>query len=455
MQRLLGGLALLAALLSGQALAQTGVIPTAPVAQPSSGNMVGSGCDPAQRHALWWLDQNACINADTIIFKSTDPSAGFTANFGGAITVGDRVRLTLTFGSGACAAGCNVDYVTQAGDTLASIGGGITCAIATNPNLFSLNGGSCSGGVVAPAAGANIGFGGYAGGAMIGYVVIIPNGVAFDFNSNVPLKVTTSVIGAGTETVTIANTNCAVRCSYPLDNNPNLQAWRLSGAAPQPGSVLWAFYSIGATSSCPTTVCVNYGNISMWVGNSTTGSTQAAWLLQSINAAGALAGGTWFGQGVYSNYGGAPFVGGTVDKGPGTFNAGLAYWLNNVHFIDNPSGQLRIVSGNGDVIIISSSSGVGINSAPSGNTFSSGLGSFVSGTQTPTAGQGISTIGGATPTMTARDYTMGAALPLNIAASALKFNGTQGLSTTKTLPAVGGGTCTMIFTGGLLTGGTC
>jgi len=102
---------------------------------------------------------------------------------------------------------------------------------------------------------------------------------------------------AATEIVTIGNTTCGTRCSYSLDNNPAIQLVRNSGGAPQPGKYNRRYLRDGGTSACPTGTCVNYGNISNWVGNSTAGAIQSAWLCKLLNTSGTLTGGCMGGSG--------------------------------------------------------------------------------------------------------------------------------------------------------------
>jgi len=326
-------------------------------------------------------------------------------------------------GSGLCSgAGCTVTTGNAiGGDTLSTLAGKLACAIANNASLFNLNGGSCAGGVVSPSA-PGVPWGGYGSANPIGFVVINGAGLAFDFNSNISLKVTSSVSGAATEIVTIGNTTCGTRCSYSLDNNPAIQLVRNSGGAPQPGSTIAAIYAIGGTSACPTGTCVNYGNISNWVGNSTAGAIQSAWLLQTPNTSGTLTGGVWVGQGAYSNSGGAPFAATAIkDMGTGTFNVGPlgCYYLGFTNSVNgdaicqNGSGQLTLSTTTDNIIISSSGAGgVGINITPTGATFTSGLGGFFSGPQVPTTGSGISVQGTATPAIVAENYGSSTFLPL-------------------------------------------
>lgn len=373
--------------------------PSHPIAHPSSGNLVGSGCLVGEEHSLWWIDENLCSTADVWQITSLDPSALFTASVGGTPTVDDTLKLNFTFGAGVCATGtspaCDASIKTAGGDTIATLAAKMACAIANNVNLFRLNGATCSGGVVTPAVGQN--YGGYISGSPIGFSVIFgTSSFAFDFNSNTAIKIVATVSGAATETITIGNTGCGVRCSFPLDNNPAIQMVRNSGAAPQPGSVMNSIYSIGSTSACPTSVCVNYGNISSYVANSTSGTLKSAWILQALGS-GSFSnggGGTWFGQGWFSNGGGAPFDNNAwQDKGPGTGNLGSCLYLNSTPNRDAVasssicwSSNLMQISATGtDAITLSSSLGVGINTTATGSTFQSALGGFFSGGQFPTS----------------------------------------------------------------------
>lgn len=397
-----------------------------PVVHPSSGNLA---C--AIGHSLWWQDENICGTGDVWQLTSNDPSAYFTATLTGTATVGDTVSLQFEF-AGACVAGppaCKVTYTVVGGDTLQNIANGLVCAIANNTTLFSLNGATCSAGVVGAAGG------GYSSGKQIGFVVQATNSVALDFNSAVSMKVTSAVTGAATEIVTLPS-NCGTVCVAPLDNNPAIQLVRKAGIAPPSGSVVTAIYSIGATSACPTTSCINYGSITNWVANSTAASLKSAWLLQTPNTAGTMAGGMFFGQGAYSNYGASPFATGFLDdKGAGTLNLGTCLWIDaqiagyagNSLCRNAGSGQFIMLSGATDNIIISSANGVGINVAPTGTTFTSNLGGFFAGSQVPTTGAGISLQGSATPNIVARNYGTATNLPLTITALSITLSPALGV----------------------------
>ena len=285
-----------------------------------------------------------------------------------------------------------------------------------------LNGGTCSGGVVSPAAGQF--YGGYASGNPIGYTVLYNGGFTFDYNATVNLKWSYSVSGSATEIIAsnvgfydgpvavggtstgsanaqvvaaagftlapgnsttftagftntgaatinvestgvqplrkksfgsvvaltgsevtlsrsyqavwdgiefILNANSALLPSNntpsttfqlpnALDNNPSAAWDRIPGVAPATSSVTSALYSEGPTTSCPLTSCVNFGAISMYIGNTVDGHLQSAWIIVADGGGAPYengGGGTWFGQGVYSNVGGSPFNGGVVDMGPG------------------------------------------------------------------------------------------------------------------------------------------
>lgn len=419
--------------------------PVVPVYHPSSGNLNGAGCTTSST-TFWNVAENICGTADVWQISSSDPSASFSLTLSGTVTVGDSISLTITMGSGNCSgAGCTVTSgAATGGDTLQSLANKLVCAIANNASLFNLNGGSCIG-----AAGVVSGtqtYGGYTGGYPIGYTVLITNGIAFDFNSNISLKVTSAVSGGATEIVTIANTNCAVRCSYSLDNNPAIQMVRNTGSAPQPGSVIGAIYAIGSSSACPTGVCINYGSITNWVANSTSASLKSAWLLQTPNTSGAASGGFWFGQGAYANSGGSPFSSTALqDKGTGTLNLGTCLWFNSTSARDatitdkicqdSGSGQLQIVTTGADNIILSSPAGVGVNTTPTGNTFTSSLGGFFSGSQTPTTGSGVSlAFSGGNGAVTSKNYGTAAyqqlilqGAPIQLAPSGV---GAQGVNAT-------------------------
>lgn len=181
-----------------------------------------------------------------------------------------------------------------------------------------------------------------------------------------------------------------------LDNNPAFVMGRVpGGASPAPGSVTAAWYATGPQTATGAARTANYGIIANYVGNTSTGSIQDAWIIQN-----AVGGGTWFGNGVYSNSGCEAAFGLTptcvVDKGGGTFNAGLGFWVSGT--LDGNGAELYR-SGNsirldsfstGWPIILNSTGGIGVNATPSNDTFTSALGFFLTGNNIPLTGEGIS-----------------------------------------------------------------
>jgi hypothetical protein len=182
-----------------------------------------------------------------------------------------------------------------------------------------------------------------------------------------------------------------------FDNNPALVTGRgPGGIPPAPGSAIFALYATGAqTGSSPTARTVNYGVIANFVNNSSTGALKNAWILQNANGSG-----TFFGDGVYSNYGCEGVFGISaacvVDKGQATFNAGVGYWIsgtldgNGAELYKSASTIRLDTFSTGWPIILNSSGGVGINATPTANgEFNSALGGFFSGSQVPATGTGI------------------------------------------------------------------
>lgn len=209
-----------------------------------------------------------------------------------------------------------------------------------------------------------------------------------DNGTNYVLNMNSAVVAGGSTASTV------YQLPNALDNNPAKVDSRAAGAAPTTGSVVSAWYATGASAACPATRCVNFGDIAHYVGNTVSGHLQSAWVIQANGGNGSFengGGGLWIGQGTYSNSGGAPFNGGVTDMGPGTFNSGPnGYYINNQYSLQQDTGQFTIKSNNTDPIIISSSSGIGVNGTPTGNTLTSALGFFTTGTQVPTAGTGVS-----------------------------------------------------------------
>lgn len=407
--------------------------PPGPVVDPSSGNASGPGFEG--ENALVWTNANVRFNNNVIEQISTDPSAVALITLGGTATVGDRINLRFVYGSN----DITVGYTIVTGDSYANgrIMNGLVTAIANNTSLFNLNGAVVVGGVVTPSAGQT--WGGYDTGAQIGFIVTTSSqAFAFDWNSQASMQMSYTVVGSGTETVTmvgaagqffnntpaLGGSTAGVLYQLPnaYDNNPAYITGRfVDGVPPPKGSLAFAMYTTSSQSATPNQRTANYGIFSNWIEDSTTGNLKSNWLLQNPQG-----GGTWFGAGVFSNYGGAPFSGGAtiVDKGPGTFNAGSSYWLNNVHSIDNAGGQFRILSGNTDPVVFGASGGVGINTTPTGNTFTSGLGTFVTGAQTPTTGAGLSlTSSGSATSILSKNYAA-STIPLVIQGAGITLTDT-------------------------------
>jgi hypothetical protein len=340
-----------------------------PVINPSSGNFQGAG-NPVNPQYLR-SDENAQINADVIQLFSGDPSAGGSLTIGGSVTTGDTVTVHFLYGTKDIA----VSYTAQSGDTLASVAAGLVAAVKANSTLFT------------PVNATNrVGGGGYDLGGQIGFIISGGAQISFDYNTLNAMSVKYSVSGAATETLTVGAGflgnayqagGSTVNTTYALpnawDNNPAIVFGRqVAGQAPPAGSQIAVIYATGADSSSSPlgTRNVNYGDIAFYVGDSTHGHLQGAWIIQAVGG-GSFSnggGGTWFGQGCYSNYGGAPFQGGVVDQGPGTFNAGVGYFFNNVYSITKNGSALAIstlatndpisISANAGAIALTSSGGI-------------------------------------------------------------------------------------------------
>jgi hypothetical protein len=242
-----------------------------------------------------------------------------------------------------------------------------------------------------------------------------------------------------------------------LDNNPVYVTGRVPGLAPATGSVVFALYGTGPTTADVTTRGSNYGNIALWIGNtsysgsSPSDNVRAAWLIQPSGSPG-----WWFGQGIYANSGGAPWGPGALeDRGIGSINlpkssaapnAGI--WFDSTHRLYWDDGANQLILTTSGALSLSGSAGVGINATPTGNTFNSALGGFFSGTQVPTTGSGISLAGGATPALTARNYGTATNLPLRIEGSEITLRNASGLATVVNFGVVGVTSATLVVAGG-------
>lgn len=383
--------------------------PSHPIIHPSSGNLIGSGCNPAEAHSLWWIDQNLCSLSDSWNWTSSDPSAIFQIVLGGSVTVGDRINLVWTYGAGVCSAGCTIGYTAVTGDTLTKMAQGLACAIAQS-SLFNLSGSSCAAGAVVYTT---TGVGGYLPStAIVGYIPKPGNStLAVDFNSTIPLKVTATVTGSATETVTFTNTNCSVACSNAWDVNPSLIVARNPGIAPPANSQIWSLISAGTTTTSPTSVSATYGIISNIVVNSTPGSFVSRWAITTPDVNGVMSQGLYIQAGVYTvgqpdpgfdNMGAKQFwFGSGVDA---IYRSGTTYTFHstaNDNYLFDSTGATQFTGS------------VGIGMSPTGKLDVSGvISSFGSGTP-PTTGAGVSLLGSATPIIEAFNYGTSAFLPLN------------------------------------------
>jgi len=226
-----------------------------------------------------------------------------------------------------------------------------------------------------------------------------------------------------------------------LDNNPVYVRSREPGFAPPTGSIVDVLYSTGPTTRTPTTRSANYGVFSSWVVNpSYSGSSDALVYTAFLMQPGGPGGGWWFGQGIWHNSGGAPFSDSALrDMGPGSINlpaidssANSGIWFdkypNNTTIVNRiyysrGSGAMNMESS--QQIILSASSGIGINVTPSGSSFYSNLGLFVAGSQQPSTGTGFSArINSGSVELKGRNYGSAVDIPVVLIASNFTFKTT-------------------------------
>lgn len=195
-----------------------------------------------------------------------------------------------------------------------------------------------------------------------------------------------------------------------LDNNPVIVTGREPGASPAPGSVDFVIATSGPQTITGAVRSTNYGLFAHYIGSSVTNHLKSAWILSSVTG-----GGTWFGSGVYSNMGGSPFglePTNVIDKGTGTFNAGLAFWLNGT--LDGGGANL---AWNGGAPAFTATGGLGINATPSNGSLTAGSGLLVTGNPAFSTGAGLSVAYDGQVAMVARDWGAGVNKQLNIGAS--------------------------------------
>lgn len=215
-----------------------------------------------------------------------------------------------------------------------------------------------------------------------------------------------------------------------LDNNPALVTGRNPGAPAARGSVDFALYTSGnQTGNQPASRTASLGILAHYLGNTSSGALQSSWIFQGPHG-----GGNYFGEGIYSNEGcSGPFGPDAtciVDKGLGTVNVGTGYWWSGTQ----DGGGASMVYNSG-AVTFNSSHGLGVGAVPSGDTFTSGRGFFVTGDELPTANAAGVTI--THNAIISRNWGLSTYTQLNMAGSLLAFQpGGDGNSGLQMLPNV-------------------
>lgn len=392
-----------------------GGAPNFPLVHPGAGYTIGC----SNGHRLPWTDNNWCLTMDTQNWTSTDPSALLILTLAGTATAGDTVNLKFEFGSGACIAptGCTVSYAVLAGD-VAGYPASVATALANKIMTGGANAALYNSGVTNCAGGGS--GGGYSGGVLIGAIACPGSGqLSFDRDARLSLKLTASVTGAATETVTVNTASCGTVCAAPWDNNPAWSTSRfVSGLAPQSGSQIFALYATSTNSANTTSISQQYGTFSNVVNNSTVGAISSKWALVTPDVNGSLNQGLYVGAGA--------FTVGVNDPGLDAM-AAKSIWIaptaggNPVYQITQGTSPSRMLfsNANNDPFVFSSTGGTGFNMSPTGLVDANGAITSFAGGGTPTTGQGVTLAGGSTPVIWA--YNWGTSTQLDLQLNANKF----------------------------------
>lgn len=254
--------------------------PSYPIIQPSSGNLTGAGCDPANQHVLWWVDQNICSYANSYIFISKDPSALLTIAVSGTPTPGKVTTLNFIFNGSTVP----VTYTTQVGDTTTSIAAQLVTLIQANPALFTAPIGGLPGQIL------------FITSSLDGGLTFGP-AIALDFNSTFNMKLSQA---PGGETMIYDPACGTTGCTPALDNNPGFSCGKMpdGGGVPPPLlGVICNWTAIGSQSNSPAQFTVQYSNWGTQVQSSVTGALLSRLFFTVPDQNGALNQGIYIGRG--------------------------------------------------------------------------------------------------------------------------------------------------------------
>ncbi len=309
---------------------------------------------------------------------SSTPGQTFTVRFASSGLTGSPIDIT---------------YTAIGGDTTATIATGLCTAVNANTTLHSAS------------TGLPVFCQSSAGSATFN----LQYSQAFSATGATPL--TTTSTGTGTITL-VSEVNQLDAIIMQLGRNAITAA----------GSALYALDFTGQSSAGFDT---HYAIIGVSAQAATSGAQQGRITISVANN-GSVADGAFYIERGLVGYTSSGTVASSGDIGFGSINlpAGTTsgYFLDGTNSITRNAGATQfIIASTSDNIVISTSGsgGVGINVTPTGGALTSGLGFFVSGTQVPTTGSGISLAGGATPVLTARNYGTATALALGISATSL------------------------------------
>lgn len=347
---------------------------TQPTSYPptvSSGHIVPYLNSDAQFGNIWSQYPLGSVSTNPIIIGKAGSSVGSN-------TLGQTFKIVFT-SAGLTGSPITVTYTAIGGDTVGTIATGLCALVNANTTLHSSIGGKpifCQ--------------------ALSGGIFNLQYDAAYGSTGATPL--TTATTGS-TGTITLAAEQ------LPLD----FIIFQLGrNTAPRPGLIGDAIYAFDWTAPDSTgTFNTHFAIFGCSIKIATSGATRGLCDLSTADNNGSAIGRFSVGEGVMiRGTSGALPTGG--DLGVGTLNlpsVGKISIDNIANFRRNSGSAQTILEGTGsDNILISGNAGVGINTTPTGTTFTSALGAFISGTQIPTTGSGWSLQGGSTPVLAAKNY---------------------------------------------------
>lgn len=287
---------------TGKLIADSGVsstiMPTIPIIAPSSvgaPSSTGSGCNPTATagpvlHHLMFTDQNWCTLNNLWSRSSIEPSALALWTVGGTITAGDVITMgfvQIKLPSPNVVA--TISYTVQAGDTTMTIAQGLVAAMKANPTLYT------------PPRG------GYQNGAIFSYIPWLgnpqyPGGAsdsqfAADYDAKWTLTWDYAVTGGNTETITSSAGWYTGAIYYGGTTAGAVNAQTVTATGFVDGGGVSVQFKAGLTNTAAMTLNVNGGGainvqkynnagaiVNVVAGDVTTGNTYVVNRSQAVNS---------------------------------------------------------------------------------------------------------------------------------------------------------------------------